>query len=47
METERVEKLALRLKMNLALLRAQIKKLKSEISQLKTFSFRRCFGFPD
>jgi hypothetical protein len=36
-----------RLKLNLALLKAQIKKLESEISQLQTFSFRRCFGFPD
>jgi hypothetical protein len=33
--------------MNLALLEAEIKKLESEISQLQTFSFRRCFGFPD
>jgi hypothetical protein len=33
--------------MNLALLEAQIKKLESEIRQLQTFSFRRCFGFPD
>jgi hypothetical protein len=36
-----------RLKMNLALLEAQIKKLELEIRQLQTFSFQRCFGFPD
>jgi hypothetical protein len=36
-----------RLKMNLALLEAQIKKLEAEIRQLQTFSLRRCFGFPD
>jgi predicted nuclease with TOPRIM domain len=36
-----------RLKMNLALLEAEIKKLEAEIRQLQTFSFRRCFGFPD
>jgi hypothetical protein len=36
-----------RLKMNLALLEAEIKKLEVEIRQLQTFSFRRCFGFPD
>jgi hypothetical protein len=36
-----------RLKMNLALLEAEIKKLEVEIRQLKTFSLRRCFGFPD
>jgi prefoldin subunit 5 len=36
-----------RLKMNLAMLQAQIQKLESEIRQLQTFSFRRCFGFPD
>jgi hypothetical protein len=35
-----------RLKRNLALLQAEIKKLESEIRQLHTFSFRRCFGFP-
>jgi hypothetical protein len=33
--------------MNLALLEAEIKKLEVEIRQLQTFSFRRCFGFPD
>jgi hypothetical protein len=33
--------------MNLALLEAQIKKLEVEIRKLQTFSFRRCFGFPD
>jgi hypothetical protein len=36
-----------RLKMNLVLLEAEIKKLEAEIRQLQTFSFRRCFGFPD
>jgi hypothetical protein len=36
-----------RLKMNLALLEGQIKKLEREIRQLQTFSLRRCFGFPD
>jgi prefoldin subunit 5 len=36
-----------RLRMNLAMLEAEIKKLELEISQLQTFSFRRCLGFPD
>jgi hypothetical protein len=36
-----------RLKMNLVLLKAQIKKLEVEISQLQIFSLRRCFGFTD
>jgi prefoldin subunit 5 len=36
-----------RLKMNLALLEAQIKKLEAEIRQLQTFSFRRFLGLPD
>jgi prefoldin subunit 5 len=35
-----------RLKMNLALLEAQIKKLEAEIRQLQTFSFRRFLGLP-
>jgi hypothetical protein len=33
--------------MNLALLEAQIKKLELEIRQLESFSFKRCFGYPD
>jgi hypothetical protein len=36
-----------RLKMNLALLEAEVKKLEVEIRELQTFSLRRCFGFPD
>jgi hypothetical protein len=36
-----------RLRMSLAMLEAEIKKLELEISQLQTFSFRRCLGFPD
>jgi hypothetical protein len=36
-----------RLKMNLALLEAQIKKLEAEIRQLQSFSFRHFLGLPD